>query len=1348
MFGAVVLGNQLTQELHPKGSSHLNSVTLVDSEDRAIATTAVESYVSLLDLPLLGTAELNKVDGITFRTHSGIEHRKVTGYTVTTETARVGDSDVQTPRLSLATSAPGATVEVSVRDNNAWLSEEQGSTHVVTAIDTSSQRRLADGGSCLESGACLYSRDELLRLDAASRRLEEGSFFARADVAAYQVELSGDLMGSLEGAREATLDGTYSDGTHRFRLRFEAASEDNRMLFTNFTSGESKLVTSEGSFVFSSSGRLVRCNEHGLKDINRFGVEGVAEAMHFDTVEYGAPTAGFIPFEASIRECHSLTTKQANLSTPEALERFPLLAGSLQHADKSDLQATKDGYFKLQSRRKLAASADQVSAVTKRKIVAAKARMDAAELVGLMTNPASGRHMTAEELSHPDRKRVLAAARSKQHASRKLGMMANNMVTHFDLWLATRMADSSAVGSDFMFDQEPAEDGFFTDVTTPDMGPDLSMDLSGTIGIRKIFAEWSGWHYFGGNVQVDCTGLTDEHCAALTLYDQCAGGLNDLSGTTDAHAVAGMCDGLVPTENPDQAGEVDVDAYKEKYPKCTCYFDTYFEHKEDMKDLSIIEQWEMLTKLLGDDYFTCGRGWGSGSGRRLAEARNFEDSMELTRDFRRLGAGSGRGSGSGYYVAADPAESCYESIVGCQGLRELCHLPTKDLIMEDATVEEYLAQSCVQAGGQAPLIQERELWGRRKLESAESDEAYRKVEQMSKSVIGVMEELSEIPHSMLRKFEFARMNPGLLMSPSAAMTFEMDVMKADQQPEECPKDPTVWFDVETRCTVVEAYGRGVTRRGSGSGSYYIYESYMYYAMCPEDQEGSCRYYSDVVGLDEKYCRGDCPKDAPAVATENCLWSPEGCLKEEEGDMGGMEEEGDCVPLPYGSQCIDVHPGGVTEQEPEDDPVATVPKPAAYAALLYKCKGTKDYCTSGKEYAVSFQALALDQPGMLFYILQKNPVYYSTDVDGAGDTVNFVTTDGMAMYTSDTFPCIAKLSNQIAPYAEDISWVTGHSLGGAAATLYQMVVDSTYTGKKPTLVTFGALPTELISTAGATSMNWPCSNAQFEADGCAGTSTTFVPASVGEVTGLRYFHKFDPAAGFYNSMMLLKHEVSSAYMLYDTEDNCPYIAPSVTTYMMGTLDGTMSKEDYEADTDGLASAEMASLGKLHKFLCSNYGVTTNGVFVDSDYYSYTTAFDPMPCKEALLSMAWAYVSTLPGVSYSSMPSEMWLPHETFQQCSETWFATVEAYTLTYVASALFEQNPAYQFNNPEADLMSIVMFYALFGIFWIHSSYPNYILSDVPGYGNGYGPDGFAYDSAVSVTSGDPLFEMAEEVAAK
>merc|ERR1711871_167724 len=220
------------------------------------------------------------------------------------------------------------------------------------------------------------------------------------------------------------------------------------------------------------------------------------------------------------------------------------------------------------------------------------------------------------------------------------------------------------------------------------------------------------------------------------------------------------------------------------------------------------------------------------------------------------------------------------------------------------------------------------------------------------------------------------------------------------------------------------------------------------------------------------------------------------------------------------------------------------------------------------------------------------------------------------------------------------------------------------------------------------------------------------------------------------------------MLYDTEDTCSSAAPSVSAYIMGTLDdSTMAKSDYNTDTDFLTPQEMTKLGNLHDFLCSNYEVATNGVPVSVDYYSYTTAFDPMPCKEALISMTWAYVSTLPGVSYP-MPSDVWMPHETFQQCSETWFATVTAYSLTYVASALVEENEAYTFGNIETDMTHIMFFYAFFGLFWIHSSYPNYILSDVPGHtiaDNGYGPDLATYDSDVTPSNDDPLFAMADEV---
>merc|ERR1719453_2738864 len=582
MFGAVVLGNQITQELHPKGSSHLNSVTLVDSEDRAIATTAVESYVSLLDLPLLGTAELNKVDGITFRTHRGIEHRKVTGYTVTTETARVGDSAAKTPRLSLTTSAPGATVEVSVRDNKAWLSEVEGSSSTITPIDTSSQRHLADGGSCLESGACLYSRDELLRLDAASRRLEEGSFFARADVAAYQVELSGDLMQYMHmedmmAAREATLDGTYSEGGHSLRLRLQEGSEGVQALFTNLTSGESKLVTTEGNFVFSATGRLIRCNsKQGFKATEGLTVDNVADAIAFEAVAvtHDAPAEGFIPFEPSVRECFHLTTQQANLSTPEALERFPEVAGALQRSSKSDIQAMKDRLYKVESRRKLSVAAADGAAT-------AVARSEAQELVSLMTNPNSGRHLTAEELSHPDRKRVLQAARAKAHTPRELAVT----ITKFDLWVATRMADPISITSDYDGGISPGGTKFETVATNGLGDAELSLDLSGWHGVRAIFAEWSGFHLFN---QVAVTGAANgmsagAQASTLLLQQQysgtCVGAFNAESEALAEEVVVAACDGF-SYEDIQMPPMEEAAKFESHHSHCSFFFGSYKTCKE------------------------------------------------------------------------------------------------------------------------------------------------------------------------------------------------------------------------------------------------------------------------------------------------------------------------------------------------------------------------------------------------------------------------------------------------------------------------------------------------------------------------------------------------------------------------------------------------------------------------------------------------------------------------------------------------------------------------------------------------------------------------------------------------
>merc|ERR1712072_725221 len=92
------------------------------------------------------------------------------------------------------------------------------------------------------------------------------------------------------------------------------------------------------------------------------------------------------------------------------------------------------------------------------------------------------------------------------------------------------------------------------------------------------------------------------------------------------------------------------------------------------------------------------------------------------------------------------------------------------------------------------------------------------------------------------------------------------------------------------------------------------------------------------------------------------------------------------------------------------------------------------------------------------------------------------------------------------------------------------------------------------------------------------------------------------------------------------------------------------------------------------------------------------------------------------------------------------ATIEAYGATYLSSQLFEENPVYQSNNFGAnELLFVVMFYGVFGLFWIHSSYPNYVLSDVDGWTSDgdYSP-GLTYDDTPS-DDPDPFWAIADAI---
>merc|ERR1719473_278882 len=202
-----------------------------------------------------------------------------------------------------------------------------------------------------------------------------------------------------------------------------------------------------------------------------------------------------------------------------------------------------------------------------------------------------------------------------------------------------------------------------------------------------------------------------------------------------------------------------------------------------------------------------------------------------------------------------------------------------------------------------------------------------------------------------------------------------------------------------------------------------------------------------------------------------------------------------------------------------------------------------------------------------------------------------------------------------------------------------------------------------------------------------------------------------------------------------------------------MNSALAKVNYDPDTDWSdAHLEVERIrDELYNFLCTTTKQSTNmAKIAKTNYYSYTTTFDPVPCKETLLAMAWAYIQTIPGMVGVTMPDSVWMPDESFTQCSDKWQSTIDAYFMTYLASQLFEESPAYDSNFVPGDLMMIFSYYAFYGLFWVHSTYPNYVLGDDQGTPEEYGPcdkkpcdaplgDGNA--GLIYGQGGDPLWEV-------
>merc|ERR1719421_1531946 len=164
-------------------------------------------------------------------------------------------------------------------------------------------------------------------------------------------------------------------------------------------------------------------------------------------------------------------------------------------------------------------------------------------------------------------------------------------------------------------------------------------------------------------------------------------------------------------------------------------------------------------------------------------------------------------------------------------------------------------------------------------------------------------------------------------------------------------------------------------------------------------------------------------------------------------------------------------------------------------------------------------------------------------------------------------------------------------------------------------------------------------------------------------------------------MKLVHEVegqigsdNGAYMLWDSEGPCdppPFNKSTLLHYTDGGGLNWVKKYDYDsAKTDqagGDYEYEKSSIDNVWSFLCTDYNVTTNVAWMEPWYYSYTTVVNPLPCVEALVAQAWTFIQQLPGMGGVSLPADVWIPYEGFNDCTLDFSATLEAYVSTYYSS---------------------------------------------------------------------------------
>jgi hypothetical protein len=269
-----------------------------------------------------------------------------------------------------------------------------------------------------------------------------------------------------------------------------------------------------------------------------------------------------------------------------------------------------------------------------------------------------------------------------------------------------------------------------------------------------------------------------------------------------------------------------------------------------------------------------------------------------------------------------------------------------------------------------------------------------------------------------------------------------------------------------------------------------------------------------------------------------------------------------------------------------------------------------------EYVVAFQGTKGNDFAMIQYSLDQQPIAVSV-----GSTVMIVAS-GHWSYMSSLMECFDWMQTETSSIP---TFVTGHSLGGAAATLY-VSSKSTWTSQAarsfyPRLVTFGAAATSYAGTpvTSATSGTQLDCDDSMPSSYCSGGFVTPAGFKAAFPKGMstycantppqsvRFQHKFDPIPSMSFMNGIYKHGVENAIFLWEGYDaSCTSYDPSCSLSSKSLKSGVT---DYTKLGLKGTNPEM-----IEDWVCSKAAAVplAYATKCEDQLTSYMTMMNPFPC----------------------------------------------------------------------------------------------------------------------------------------